>query len=574
MTSDVVLSSAMRSNLLSLQGTQSQIDITQNRLSTGKKVNSALDGPQAFFASQALTNRASDLNRLLDSIGQSIQVIKAADNGVTALSKLVEQADSIANSARDALAAGQAEAKAVGTKDLRNIADLTTVNGIDAANTNQLTLRLTTEEGNGYDIDGSGVVDAADDINISITAGMSINQLVTQINDVRDADNNQVLEAKLNDKGGLEIRTLRGGDFSMTFGAITPATAASDAANLAFAQALGFGEQASLVQEGTSAFNRVEFSALSDVALTSFKFVDANGDPSQASAGLDDIRSSTAPGTPLVTGIAAPTDDFTISINGGAVQSIELWSGTEANSIQSFVDQINANTNLNTKIKAAYNEKTGELTITPTDPSVKSIQIGTTGGVAANMGFGLSALNGAANPVSENIQVGKAAAQLATYEKEFNNIREQITQLVSNGDTGYRGTNLLAGNDLLTVFNENRTSNLTTEGVNFTAEGLGISEANFARADTVDAALTEVREALNAVRDFGTTLANDLSIIQARQTFTTELVNTLKEGSAKLVDADQNEEGAKLLALQTRQSLGVTALSLASQSQQSILRLF
>ncbi len=83
MTSDVVLTAALRNNLLSLQNTQSVIDIAQNRLSTGRKVNSALDNPQSFFASQALNNRASDLTRLLDTIGQSIQVIKAADNGIT-----------------------------------------------------------------------------------------------------------------------------------------------------------------------------------------------------------------------------------------------------------------------------------------------------------------------------------------------------------------------------------------------------------------------------------------------------------------------------------------------------------
>ena len=83
-----------------------------------------------------------------------------------------------------------------------------------------------------------------------------------------------------------------------------------------------------------------------------------------------------------------------------------------------------------------------------------------------------------------------------------------------------------------------------------------------------------VREALGLVRNFGSTLANDLSVIQARETFTKGIINTLTEGSDKLTVADQNEEGAKLLALQTRQSLGVTALSLASQSQQSILRLF
>ena len=76
--SDISLTASMRSNLLSLQNTQSLMDTTQERLSTGKKVNSALDNPSSFYTEQSLTNRASDLNRLLDSIGQSIQVIKAA----------------------------------------------------------------------------------------------------------------------------------------------------------------------------------------------------------------------------------------------------------------------------------------------------------------------------------------------------------------------------------------------------------------------------------------------------------------------------------------------------------------
>jgi flagellin-like hook-associated protein FlgL len=565
----------MRSNLLSLQGTQNQIDITQNRLSTGKKVNSALDGPQAFFASQALTNRASDLNRLLDSIGQSIQVIKAADNGVTALSKLVEQADSIASQARDALAQGTAEAKATGNKDLRNIADLTDLNGVTAGD--QLVFRLTTEEGNGYDLDGNGTVNAADDITITITAGMSINELVTQINDVLDADNNQVLEAKLDDKGGLEIRTLRGGNFSMNFAADAP-SGTSDPVNLAFAQALGFGDMANLVANGAGN-NTVAFTATSDVALTSSSMVrNATGDIAQRSTLLSDLRSKDAPTTNLFAGLDNVADDYTISVNGGAIQSINLTSAAGASlTVQDFIDQINNNTTLNTKIEASFDEKTGQVSIAAIDPTVTNIEIGVVGDAAttANFGFGTTSLvSTGTDPIRENLLVGKAAAQLANFEKEFNNIREQITQLVSNGDTGYRGTNLLNGNDLLTVFNENRTSNLTTEGVNFTAEGLGLSEANFARADTVDAALAEAREALNTIRDFGSTLANDLSVIQTRQTFTTELINTLKEGSAKLVDADQNEEGAKLLALQTRQSLGVTALSLASQSQQSILRLF
>jgi flagellin-like hook-associated protein FlgL len=76
------------------------------------------------------------------------------------------------------------------------------------------------------------------------------------------------------------------------------------------------------------------------------------------------------------------------------------------------------------------------------------------------------------------------------------------------------------------------------------------------------------------VRSFGSTLANNLSIIQARRDFTESTINTLQAGADDLTVADQNEEGANLLALQTRQTLGVTSLSLASQSQQAVLRLF
>jgi flagellin-like hook-associated protein FlgL len=86
--------------------------------------------------------------------------------------------------------------------------------------------------------------------------------------------------------------------------------------------------------------------------------------------------------------------------------------------------------------------------------------------------------------------------------------------------------------------------------------------------------MTTVREALVTVREFSASLATDLAIIQTRQDFTKETINTLEEGADKLTLADPNEEGAKMLALQTRLQLGVTSLSLASQSQQSVLSLF
>ena len=113
-----------------------------------------------------------------------------------------------------------------------------------------------------------------------------------------------------------------------------------------------------------------------------------------------------------------------------------------------------------------------------------------------------------------------------------------------------------------------------TTGVDFSALGLGLSKGNFQSATTVQTAIDQTQAALSAVRTFGTKIANDLSIIQTRQDFTNQTINTLKAGADVLTVADQNEEGANLLALQTRQQLGVTSLSLASQSQQSVLKLF
>jgi flagellin-like hook-associated protein FlgL len=586
MSSDVVLTAAMRTNLLSLQGTQSVIDLTQNRLATGRKVNSALDNPQSFFASQALNNRASDLTRLLDSIGQSIQVIKAADNGITALTKLVEQADSIASQAQDALAQGTAEAKVVGNKDLRGINDLTSVPGIVAAD--EIILSLTDDDGNAVQIAPYGVNGAAN-ATIAFAANMSTDQLLAAINDLRintgtagtPALGDQAFEAKLNDKGYLEIRSLNGGNFRAVFEG-TGGLGTTDTADLALASALGFGNVARSAGDTATAgtTTTVEFTAIADVALTSFTLVkNTNGDLADRSTLLSAILNGDAAGFPaLSAGIDNAGDDYTIAINGGSRQIINLTTAAGVSlTVQDFIDQINNNTTLNSKIEASFDESTGQLSIKAIDAGVTSVEVGFDGNTAGdrlNWGFGnatLQTVTGAAD-VRENIQLGAASGQLAKLEQDFDKIRDQIDLLVE--DTGYRGTNLLKGDDLLTVFNEFRTSSITTTGVEFTASGLGIEEADFSRASAVSGMLAQVRSALESVRDFGTTLANDLSVIQTRQTFTTELINTLKAGSDALTVADQNEEGAKLLALQTRQQLGVTSLSLASQSQQSILRLF
>ena len=97
--SDIVLSSSVRQNLLSLQSTADLLSTTQTRLATGKKVNSALDNPTNFFTAAGLDARANDINNLLDGIGNGVQVLQAANTGITSLQKLVDTAKSIANQA-------------------------------------------------------------------------------------------------------------------------------------------------------------------------------------------------------------------------------------------------------------------------------------------------------------------------------------------------------------------------------------------------------------------------------------------------------------------------------------------
>ncbi|MBR1366965.1 flagellin N-terminal helical domain-containing protein, partial [Bradyrhizobium ottawaense] len=97
--SGIVLSASVRQNLLSLQSTADLLATTQNRLSTGKSVNSALDNPTNFFTAQSLDNRASDINNLLDGIANGVQVLQAANTGITSLQKLIDSAKSIANQA-------------------------------------------------------------------------------------------------------------------------------------------------------------------------------------------------------------------------------------------------------------------------------------------------------------------------------------------------------------------------------------------------------------------------------------------------------------------------------------------
>lgn len=183
-----------------------------------------------------------------------------------------------------------------------------------------------------------------------------------------------------------------------------------------------------------------------------------------------------------------------------------------------------------------------------------------------------------------NAAKGLAEAALGTanttdrsaFADQYAVIQTQISTLAS--DSGYRGTNLLGGaaSSLTVNFNETGTATLTVTGVDGSATGLGVADTvgAWAADANITASQTGLTTATNNLRAAAKSLAGNLNIITTRQNFTDQMIGTLQTGSDNLTLADMNNEGANMLMLQTRQSLGTTALSLSSQAAQSVLRLF
>lgn len=169
-----------------------------------------------------------------------------------------------------------------------------------------------------------------------------------------------------------------------------------------------------------------------------------------------------------------------------------------------------------------------------------------------------------------------STADRSTLAAQYNAIQTQITNLAA--DSSYQGKNLIkaAPDSLTVVFNEAGTNTVTVTGVASGAAGLSLATAtaNWATDGNIDTDLALMNTAITTLRTTASGLSSNLSIISTRQEFTSNIVNTLNTGADALTLADMNEEGANMLALQTRQSLGVTALSLSSQAAQSILKLF
>ena len=605
--SEIVLSSAVRSNLLNLQSTAELLGKTQTRLATGKKVNTALDNPTNFFTASSLNSRAADLGRLLDSVSNAVQTIAAADKGISAITKLVESAQATARQALQTAATTTANTPATiaGNIDFRNNTAATTTGtlnlGTDVAATSTGATAVTAATAT------SSVVTAGD--TLTITVGSAAAQTYTFNSGGLNTGNNIDIALAANDTVGELAGIIQGrlqavgGDAAAATVAVTGgnrlAISSGTTTNLSLTIATtgtnGFGLTAATVQDTNAAIgalagtsltatvgttttnlnfglgnagvsNRTELLALlgATATITGGNFLRLTAANNNDSITTSGTAASTlglaASAAPTNTAIQALTGAVDVSINGGTATSVDLSSLNSA----ADLDAAFTAAGLSAEIDATNGFL--ELTaINGTDTFALSNGTGNVQQLGTNLvsGTAVNPTLGTPNPKRDELRV------------QYNELLDQIDQLTK--DSGFNGVNLLNGDNLSVLFNEDGTSKLDLTGVSYSALGLGLADlaANAFNTNAgINATLDGLKAATDTLRTQSSKFGSNLSVVEARQDFTKEMINVLETGAANLTLADSNEEAANLLALQTRQQLSSTALSLASQADQNVLRLF
>ena len=262
----------------------------------------------------------------------------------------------------------------------------------------------------------------------------------------------------------------------------------------------------------------------------------------------------------------------------GAATTITISNVVAAGNVNS-IDAFNtalAAANLGLTASLASN---GSITLTSSNDNAS--QTLTLGAVAAANNIAIGGTDTAVLVIPTGGLAGKPLADAASQTlrsnlvSQYNNVIAQITTTAQ--DASFNGINLLNGDDLKLTFNETGKSTLTIKGVTFNAPGLGLASlvagTDFLDNASAKATMIKVTSASNALRTQASNLGSNLSIVQIRQDFSKNLINVLQTGSANLTLADTNEEAANSQALATRQSIAVSALALANQSQASVLQL-
>lgn len=270
-----------------------------------------------------------------------------------------------------------------------------------------------------------------------------------------------------------------------------------------------------------------------------------------------------------------------ISLTSGMRSNLLSLQGT-AKSIDQTQNRLSSGKKVNTPLDNPTNffaaqghvERASDLAVRK-DGMAEAIQMVR----AADTGIkGISALIESAKGVATAALTTSDINERSTYSGTFTNLLNQVSMMAS--DSGYRGINLLTSGSQTVEFGQRtNSSTLQINGFNATATGLTMQSTTAAAWSVsgnaaINSSSSELESALSFLRTKSSTLSANLSAVTTRQDFTNNMINTLQTGADNLTLADTNEEGANMLMLQTRQNLGITSLSMASQAAQAVLRLF
>jgi flagellin len=532
--SGIVLSASVRQNLLSLQSTAALLATTQNDLATGNKVNSALDNPTEYFTAQSLNSRASDISNLLDGIGNGVQVLQAANTGITSLQSLISNAQSIAN---------QVLQTAVGYSTKSNVTSAT-ITGATA--TNLL--------GNGTNNTVTGSAILNDNTGTAVAIGAT-----TQLVGAAGASSNDIATAITNGS----VLTVDGK--TVTFSTAQTNVTSDGSGNVT----IGTGTGSTLtVQSVLTAIDGITGAGTASTVSSAGKLVLSTGTTQNlVISGSGNVLTALGltAGTTDTTAPALTGETLTIgATGGGTATNITFGTGNGEISTLNGLNAALAANNLQASIST-----TGAINIV-TSNNAASSTIGTIGGTAAGSSQAFNGLTAAAAVVDPDSQ-----ATRASLVSQYNNVLQQINTTAQ--DSSFNGVNLLNGDTLALTFDETGKSTLNITGVTFNDAGLGLSTlaagTDFLDNDSANKALASLNTASTTLSSEASALGSNLSIVEIRQDFSKNLINVLQTGASNLTLADSNEEAANSQALSTRQSIAVSALALANQSQQSVLQL-
>ncbi len=617
MNNNITLNASMRSNLLSLRNISKQMDKTQLILATGKKVNSAIDNASSYYQARSLTNRAADLTALLDAMGQGIQTIEAATQGLTSGAEFLEQASAVVNeammvavpekewfAAQDGVAAvvsNWQELKAAVTSNLTG--DIVIYGNIECEEA------FTLKDGqNLVGVGKFGIAQPDKDKYSQLSFDMAANNITTNYA-IRLNGNNEIsdLSVKAVSAENITLYVMRG----------INKTAPINIHNLDImynSNSTTFGIHTGTIKfTGDNSIYEYGGDGLAPRGIEG-AIINLYGNLSIYSKSSDaqglvysDLNTYNDSVLKISTGkwcISSCTSNFYdnskiyIHSNAGIYgrnlsfhDKVELYSDVPwlfygVDSIAITSNQVKLNCKLSLFIRAGSGTNF---------QAVKGAQITINGKVYKindDVDENVTALikeppnstviaTGAAQPVGLGDMLAENSLRVMEYQadktnkkysEQYKKILEEYDNLLA--DSSYQGINLLKGGNLEVTFNESRSNQYTVAGVLADSMSLGLETRDLFDTSVIKKSLEEITKAVNSIRSFQEELGNHYSIIQTRINFTEALTDVLETGADNLTLADMNEASAQYLTLQTRQQLAINSLSLASQSASSILGLF